>query len=256
MIAKKLLRQLFSIFGINVSKNSPELIRNRNKNIDIDFDFVLADYLLGRGKKRGVKIIQIGAYDGCTSDELYPYIKNFEWNGLLVEPQKKYFKRLKKTYEGESGINFLQAAVAHNRGRKTLYTIKNPESEGMPPIAPRIASFDKKTILSHKDKIPNIESKIKETKVKSLPLMDMIEEYSIKDVEILQIDVEGFDSEVIKMIDFSKIYPSIVRFEHKHLSRKEHSSAIKKLLKNGYDVAEEPGNTIAYNRNIKINTHK
>ena len=245
---KHFFRKLISPFGIDVARKPSNLIRNREKNIEIDFDFVISDYLVRRGSRKGVTIIQLGAYDGCTSDEVYPYIDKFNWEGLLVEPQKKYFDRLKKTYEGKKRLRFMQAAVSQDGKEKTLYTIRDPESKGMPDIAPRIASFEKDTILSHRDKIPNIEERINKERVKSMHLMDMIRKFSLEDVEIIQIDVEGFDAQVVKMVDFSTVSPSIIRFEHKHLSKKEHNEAIGILLENEYTVAKEPGNTIAYRR--------
>ncbi|MGH3135686.1 MAG: FkbM family methyltransferase [Gaiellaceae bacterium] len=45
-------------------------------------------------------------------------------------------------------------------------------------------------------------------------------------VDLLQIDVEGYDLELLKLFGFGRITPPIVRFEHKHLSAGDLDDAV------------------------------
>src|SRR3989442_714337 len=43
-------------------------------------------------------VLQIGACDGVMADPIHKWIKKYKWQGILVEPQKKEFERLKISY--------------------------------------------------------------------------------------------------------------------------------------------------------------
>jgi hypothetical protein len=78
--------------------------------------------------------------------------------------------------------------------------------------------------------------------------MNLLEKRGMTDVDIIQIDVEGFDGEVVKMLNFCKINPSIIQFEHEHLDNKSHVDVVRVLVSNGYLVVPSGENTVAYKR--------
>ena len=45
-----------------------------------------------------------------------------------------------------------------------------------------------------------------------------MKKHNVNDISFILIDTEGYDYEIIKLIDFEKYKPSILIFEHKHLS--------------------------------------
>ena len=75
--------------------------------------------------------------------------------------------------------------------------------------------------------------------------MALIEEQEITHLNLLQIDAEGYDFEVIKMIDFDIIKPSIIKFEHKNLSKRDQEKAHDLLSSNGYAIQCEDCDTFA-----------
>src|SRR5262249_14888788 len=77
-------------------------------------------------------------------------------------------------------------------------------------------------------------------------LDDLLAEAGGKHIDLLQIDVEGFDHELIMAIDFDRFRPSIIRFEHVHLSDEQHLACLERLLANNYRVALEDRDTLAY----------
>jgi len=66
---------------------------------------------------------------------------------------------------------------------------------------------------------------------------DICDKYEIRKIEYLQIDTEGFDSEIIRMIDFDKYEIQCLRFEKWFFDsdcyNKYHNSISEKLGKNG-----------------------
>jgi hypothetical protein len=73
------------------------------------------------------------------------------------------------------------------------------------------------------------------------------------DLDYLQIDTEGFDYEILKMIDFSIIKPKLIKFESVNLSISDKQSANLLLVCNGYYLFDELGDTVAIDlKRIKL----
>lgn len=58
----------------------------------------------------------------------------------------------------------------------------------------------------------------KET-VQCITFDTLVQRNRVKRIDLLQIDTEGFDFEIIKMINFDRIKPRILQFEHRHLTK-------------------------------------
>ena len=55
-------------------------------------------------------------------------------------------------------------------------------------------------------------------------------------IDVLQIDVEGFDADVLQTLDFATVRPAIIEYERVALKGKENVALVSKLRKNGYFV--------------------
>jgi hypothetical protein len=71
-----------------------------------------------------------------------------------------------------------------------------------------------------------------------------VEESGMLDASLLQIDVEGFDFEVLKMIDFKRFCPVIIKYEHEGLDENDQAAARKLLEDQGYEVQEIKTDTV------------
>ena len=76
--------------------------------------------------------------------------------------------------------------------------------------------------------------------------MKLIFEKNLKDLDYLQIDTEGFDFQILKMIDFKAISPKLIRFEYANLSESELSES-KEILKN-YTLEQDGSDVFAHLR--------
>ncbi|MCS4194444.1 FkbM family methyltransferase [Salinibacter ruber] len=256
MNIKHLLKQVIGRLGIKVGRRpsldfgytSPELALayNRHQALEIDFDFALRDFLMSRSSPDGVTFMQVGAFDGISGDPLHSYIRQHEWEGLLIEPQTHYLQQLQKTYADERGLQFVRGAIDHEGGHRTLYMVSDPEANDMPDFAGQIASFDKNQ-LTDSHQIP--EDRICEEEVPTYNPMTLLKDRGFFDLDVVQIDVEGFDNEVVRMLDLSELSPSIIQFEHRHLTTTEHLEASKYLMSNGYQIARSSrADTVGYRR--------
>ncbi|MGZ4385559.1 MAG: FkbM family methyltransferase [Gaiellaceae bacterium] len=209
------------------------------------FDFVLGHYLLSRDASRPFFFVQIGAFDGVTDDPLHEYVRRFGWSGVLLEPQRRYFEALRDNYRDCQGLLLLRAALDRTSGTRTLYTIGDPEATGHPEWAGAVASFTREMLLKHRD-LPDVADLIVAEPVETISFDELLVRAGTDRIDLIQVDAEGYDAEILRMIDFHRVMPAIVRFEHRLLSRKEHAGAIRLLTSVGYRILPEQFDTCAY----------
>ena len=78
------------------------------------------------------------------------------------------------------------------------------------------------------------------------PLADILRRNAIEQIDVLHIDTEGFDFEIIKMVAAAKVKPTVVHFEHLLLSDADRQACYTLLAEQGYRLARNGINTIAY----------
>jgi hypothetical protein len=62
----------------------------------------------------------------------------------------------------------------------------------------------------------------------------------------LNIDTEGYDFEIIKLIDFSEIKPSMILYEHIHLNAMDSTQCMNLLKDKGYSLIIQGKDTFAF----------
>ncbi len=69
--------------------------------------------------------------------------------------------------------------------------------------------------------------------------------HAITQVDLIQIDTEGHDYEVIKLIDFARLKPRVVFYEHQHLSPADRIACRAHLAAHGFECIERHYDTLA-----------
>jgi FkbM family methyltransferase len=167
---------------------------------------------------RGFFFIEIGAHDGITDDFLHEYIIKKKWKGLLIEPVKYIFDKLVLNYKDYDGLIFENVAISNNVEIKNFYRLKENENNLFNWRYDQLGSFSRDILLKHVKYVPNAEDYLLVEQIQCTTLDNLILRHNINDVSLIKIDAEGFDFEIIKTINFSKINPKIIIYEHKHLS--------------------------------------
>src|ERR1044072_1354923 len=125
--------------GFDVRRPPLPLLQHPDARLTITFDHLVASLIL---KSQDVFFVQIGAYDGRTSDPLYQYVTKYNWRGIAVEPQPHYFAKLEEAYSGLPDLELRNVAVAERRETRPLYAI-DPDVPDLPPWTGGLASFDR-----------------------------------------------------------------------------------------------------------------
>lgn len=76
--------------------------------------------------------------------------------------------------------------------------------------------------------------------------------YPNQKIDYLEIDTEGYDLEVLKMMDFPIFKPSIIKYEHVSLGEKELADSKKLLIDEGYTLFRRGNDILGFDlRQIK-----
>jgi FkbM family methyltransferase len=174
-----------------------------------------AELLLGQKK---IQVVQIGSNDGVTGDPIHELLKQYkDWRALFVEPVPFLFERLKKNYPDGSRFDFENSII--NDGSEVSFfwcsESAKKELDNLPIWWDQLGSFSRDHILSQ---LPIIEPYIVERRVRGITIMELLDKYSISNVDLLHIDAEGADFTILSQLDLNLFTPTIILFEHKHLT--------------------------------------
>lgn len=184
---------------------------------------------------------EIGAMDGKRHDDMHRYIKRYNWKGLLVEPLRDMFERLKDTYSDKKGIAFENAAVSDTDSHAKIYRVPIDiiKAHRLPGWVDGISSlYANRNEISHYSKFA-----VRET-VRTTTFDTLVKKHHISRIDVLQIDTEGHDYAIFQQI-FPRFTPYMIKVEYKHLLRNEKDEIKTILQKHGYKVITKDGDFIA-----------
>lgn len=187
--------------------------------------------------------IQVGANDGINGDPIYEFILKWNWSGIKIEPVHYIFKRLEKNFREFPNIILENSAIAKENNAQKFYYLK--QDENAPEWYSQLGSFSLPTVLKHAQWIPDLQERLATTDVNCLTFEGLCYKHDIHSVDIIHIDTEGYDFEIIKLIDFEKFSPRILLYEHKHLSESDQVLCRQHLKNLGYQLVSTPRDTLA-----------
>jgi FkbM family methyltransferase len=204
---------------------------------------------------------QIGTNNG--NDLFRNKVKQAQPNMIiLVEPNKTLINEIKENYRDIQNVNIYNYAIYYNNHETVELYI--PSKNGiMGTMADnRIIYSDEHFSLLPMNDWGKKDDMVKFT-AKTITFDEICKKHNITEIDYLQIDTEGFDTEIIKMIDLSKYKINQIRFEnwgfdtkcftdyHKDLANELGINginiALDKLRKHNYNISEicdEDGNDI------------
>ena len=235
---KKLIRYMLGRSGYRIegTRYTPRHLLIQDSVRSLELDDVICRHMIEHGTN--CSFIQIGAYDGISTDPLRRYIERFGWHGVMLEPQPGPAKKLRELYPPDRGIEILEAALDHQRGTRSLYTV---DIDHLPTWVGGMASFDRAHLLKHDYLVADIEKLIRELNVECVTFDDVLARLPDLKVDLLQIDAEGADGVILSLFPFERIKPPIVHWEIKNMTRIMQEEALDLLCSHGYLVARSGG---------------
>ena len=166
------------------------------------------------GEDKNKTIIQIGSHVGDTpNDPIFNMIDNTT-KLILVEPVPFLFEQLQNNYKrlDNKKIFFINKAVSDFIG-ETEMTIPSEKNnfEKLPFWASQLASINPNHALGH---LSNLL--VEKITVKTTTLNEIVSQYNLTQIDLLQVDTEGHDYTILMNYNFD-IKPKQIMFEHKHM---------------------------------------
>ena len=167
-------------------------------------DKILEKYIF-KGYKGGF-FVDVGAHDGVSINNTLYFEKKNKWTGINIEPLKEVYNKLVINRPDCININ---CAVCDFDGR-TEFISNSGYTEMLSGIK---SSFDERhhqrVFLENKHygeetNIINVNTKRLET---------IFDQHNISHINYLSIDVEGGEFNVIKSINFDKVFIDVIEFE-------------------------------------------
>jgi FkbM family methyltransferase len=213
-------------------------------------------------------IVQIGANKGNTpEDPLFNFL-NGELRALtpeqrdhscvvFVEPVKEYFDCLREAYAGLPCVHFDNVAIAETRGHRDFYRLAaDPVAHGYPSWLSGLGSlradrmtrlwegYEKEHGKEAYDDIRRFYMKRRVVEPAScITFQDLVDRHGISDIDLLQIDAEGYDYRILQTVDFERIRPSFVNYE-RVLLQDEEPACRQMMTRAGYALADRDQGTL------------
>jgi FkbM family methyltransferase len=189
--------------------------------------------------------VQVGSNDGEGEDPLRLGVVDRQWSGIMIEPVPYIFERLQRNYASNPRLRFENAAVADHDGVQEMFFLEQAkEGDAVPDWYDKLGSFRKDVILKHAADIPDIEQRLTTLEVPCLTFDTLCRKHQVTRVDLIQIDTEGYDFEIIKLIDLARLRPKIVMFENFHMDPATHDACRAHMRSHGYEHLSDGMDTV------------
>ena len=234
MPSRRALAALTKLYGRRLERCWPFFIKAEGKALNLGFEDLLE---LQYARSHHFLFINVGAFDGLSNDPIGKFIQKHNCRGILLEPQTSVFQRLCSSYAAFPDFTLLNMAVDEVTGSRNMFYIPG-DIEDLPAWTEQLASFNAEHILKHEETVEGLSDHIRQQTVETITFTDLLDQYNLKKIDVLQIDAEGMDAQLLKWFPFEYVRPSILHFETAHMTSSEHVEVRSYLKSLGYFVKE------------------
>jgi len=152
--------------------------------------------------------IECGAFDGLTECSCKFFEEYMGWEGYNIEPVPWVYERLCDNRPNATNIN---RALSNISGTAIFHAVDHPEF-GIECTNGSLTHTD-----AHKSLLQDAGCSFKPVEVTLITWKGLIEQYQIKHVDLLVLDVEGHELLAIEGMSNCKVLPDIICIEVGHL---------------------------------------
>ena len=160
------------------------------------------DYFIAKIINNKIKygtFVDIGANDPEYNNNTFYFETTCGWNGIAIEPQEKYVKEWKRKRKAK----FINCCIGKESGTVQLLQYESPNEWE-----------DQLSCVSSMARKEDGHLESRTIKVRMCPFSEIARENTLTDISLMSIDVEGYEIEVLKGIDFRVARPRILLIEN------------------------------------------
>jgi len=161
-----------------------------------------------KGYKNGI-YVDVGAHDGVSLNNTLFFEKTHNWTGINVEPIKTVFDKLQINRPNNINLN----CAVFNKDGEAEFLCNKGYTEMISGIK---ETFDIRHLHRLQKENMQMGSSTELIKVDTKRLETICDEHNISHIHYLSIDVEGAEFEVIKSINFDKVFIDVIGFENNY----------------------------------------
>ena len=188
-------------------------------------------------------LVVLGAHIGIHIKDEISKIKDSSI--LLVEPVPHNISAINENLKEFKNIHLEPVAVSSARETKDFFFVKSTSINKLKKHwASGIGSFNKNHLLNHRTKRFLIEEDdIDKIPIKTVKFEDLIDKYSITEIDKILIDIEGYEYEILRDMDLKKVRINSILFEYKHFDGYQKTGEkleeiLKKFEENNYKTSK------------------
>lgn len=180
------------------------------------------------GLRNGV-FVDIGAHDGVSFSNTCFLEKRLGWSGLAIEPMPDVFERLDRNRDCIK----VNGCISDKAGKARFRKISG-YSEMLSGL---VEQYDPRHLQRIEREVGIHGGSMEEIEVACYRLNSLLEEHGLRDVDYLNIDVEGAEYDILSSIDFGAVNIKVCGIENNYRDYR-----IPKLMKaNGFDFVAVVG---------------
>ena len=183
-----------------------------------------------KGYKEGF-YVDVGSHDGVSLNNTLYFERNNNWRGINIEPIKGVFDKLVANRSADRNTN-INCAICNYDGEADFY-LNEGYTEMLSGI---IENYDARHLERLKNENTEMLATTQVVKVNTKRLQTIFDEHEVSHIHYLSIDVEGAEFEVIKSIDFDKVFVDVIVFENNY--EEVSIPIIQYLIKKGFKVVK------------------
>jgi FkbM family methyltransferase len=183
--------------------------------------------------------VEAGANDGVRQSNTLALEEALGWSGILVEPSRTAFEALERNRPGNHLVN--AALVAYgSSGSPVMGAFLDGHLTGTmdPELFARAGDTPRSKASSGMVRLRSalgMKPRTTMVSVRSATLDEVLTGADIQHVDLLSLDVEGFELEALRGIDFSRVRPCVIILE---VRKRDTWDLLQLLTSAGYALVE------------------
>ncbi len=162
-----------------------------------------------KGYMHGI-FVDVGAHNGKTYNNTLFFEEKYKWSGINIEPIPNVFKELQNNRPTCININ---CAISNSDNVTKDFMINTGHTEMLSGL---IETYDERHLLRINNEALEHNCNMSVVKVLTRTLESIFLENNMSNINFLSIDTEGSEYDVIKSINFNKVFIDVICFENNY----------------------------------------